>query len=334
MHFKQTKGNDKMDHRRMDHRRVVVKKRKLRKRNIFFLIIAVMLVLLASVFGYAYWQYRSALSVSMVDVGSGQKSDIDFNGVKDKFGNINVLLLGVDSRGEINSRSDTIMIAQYNQDTKTPKIVSIMRDSYVEIPGYGMNKINAAEALGGPELMRKTIKENFDVDIQYYAQIDFRGFIKMIDTAFPDGIEVDVEKDMSKNIGVSLSQGKQTLHGKELLGYVRFRHDAESDFGRVERQQKVLNILLDNIISFTGITNLPKMVGTIQPYIETNLENKLVLSVATSFIKDDKKIESFRIPIDDGYKNSRVLISNNNVAVLELDLERNREALNDFLNNK
>lgn len=329
MHFKQTKGNDKMD-----HRRVVVKKRKLRKRNIFFLIIAVMLVLLASVFGYAYWQYRSALSVSMVDVGSGQKSDIDFNGVKDKFGNINVLLLGVDSRGEINSRSDTIMIAQYNQDTKTPKIVSIMRDSYVEIPGYGMNKINAAEALGGPELMRKTIKENFDVDIQYYAQIDFRGFIKMIDTAFPDGIEVDVEKDMSKNIGVSLSQGKQTLHGKELLGYVRFRHDAESDFGRVERQQKVLNILLDNIISFTGITNLPKMVGTIQPYIETNLENKLVLSVATSFIKDDKKIESFRIPIDDGYKNSRVLISNNNVAVLELDLEKNREALNDFLNNE
>ena len=60
----------------------------------------------------------------------------------------------------------------------------------------------------------------------------------MIDKAFPDGIEVDVEKDMSKNIGVSLSQGKQTLHGKELLGYVRFRHDAEGDFGRVRYRRR------------------------------------------------------------------------------------------------
>ncbi|API93378.1 transcriptional regulator [Virgibacillus pantothenticus] len=315
----------------MDKKRVTIKKRKLRKKNIFFLIIAGMLVLFVSVIGYAYWQYESALSASEADVGSNQKLDIEFNGVKDKFGNINVLLLGVDSRGEKHPRSDSIMIAQYDQETKTPKIVSIMRDSYVNIPGYGMNKINAAEALGGPELMRKTIKENFDVDIQYYAQIDFKGFTKMIDKAFPDGIEVDVEKDMSKNIGVSLSQGKQTLHGKELLGYVRFRHDAEGDFGRVNRQQEVIKVLAENIISFTGITHFPQMVGTIQPYIDTNVEERLVLSVATSFIKEDSKIETLRIPVNDGYRNTRVLIGGDNAAVLELDLEKNREALKSFL---
>ncbi|TFJ92341.1 LCP family protein [Lentibacillus salicampi] len=319
----------------MNDKRVTVnnRKRKRRKRNFFLLILAVIFVVFSSIFGYAYLQYRSALSGSKADAGdSEQQSDTEFHGVKDRFGNINVLLMGVDSRGEENSRSDSIMIAQYNQDTETPKIVSIMRDSYVNIPGYGMNKINAAEAFGGPELVRKTIKENFDIDIQYYAQIDFKGFTKVIDKVFPDGINVDVEKDMSKNIDVSLSQGEQNLHGKELLGYVRFRHDAESDFGRVKRQQKVLGILADDIISFHGITHLPQMVGTIQPFIDTNVENRLILSIATSIIKDDSKIETFRIPIEDGYRNSRVLIGTANAAVLELDLEKNRQALNDFLN--
>ncbi|WP_106497242.1 LCP family protein [Lentibacillus sp. Marseille-P4043] len=311
----------------------VVKRRKLRRKRVLLLVLITIFTLVIGTFGYAYWQYKSALKASLAEVGDDNESETEFHGVKDKFGNVNVLLIGVDSRGEKHSRSDAIMIAQYNQDTKTPKLVSIMRDSYVNIPGHGMNKINAAEAFGGPELLRQTIKENFDVDVQYYALIDFKGFTKMIDKAFPDGIEIDVEKQMSKEIGVTLSPGVQTLNGKELLGYVRFRKDAQGDFGRVNRQQVVLKTLADNVVSFSGITQVPRMVGTIQPYIDTNVDKKLILSVATSFISDDNSIQSFRIPVENGYRNARVMIGGYNSAVLELDLEKNRSALNDFLEN-
>lgn len=315
----------------MENKRVI--KRKRRKRNILILSASCLLIIMISALGYVYWQYKSALNVSLKDVGNHKKQDIKFNGVKDRFGHINVLLMGVDSRGEKNSRSDSIIFAQYNQDTNTPKIVSIMRDSYVKIPGHGMNKINAAEAIGGFELIRQTINENFEVDIQYYVQIDFKGFTKMIDKVFPDGLDVDIEKEMKETIGVTLSQGKQTLHGKEMLGYVRFRHDAEGDFGRIKRQQKVLGILADNMISVKGITHLPQMIGTIQPYIDTNVKQRLALSIASNYLKGGKRIKTFRIPIEQGFRNARVQIGNDTAAVLEIDAEKNRDALKAFLNN-
>src|SRR5690606_27198972 len=155
-----------------------------------------------------------------------------------------------DARGEERSRADTIMMAQYHPDKGTYKLISFMRDMYVDIPGHGKNKINAALALGGPELLRKTIKENFDVEIQYYSIIDFEGFVHLIDEAFPNGVEVEVEKRMSANIGVTLEPGLQRLDGEHLLGYVRFRQDAVGDFGRVERQQKVMKEVASQFTSF------------------------------------------------------------------------------------
>lgn len=315
----------------MGKRKVRVKRRRLKKKNIFLLFLFILMVTAAGAAGYSYMQYKSALKASKEEVEDLPVSNIEFNGVKDEKGNVNVLLLGVDSRGEEHSRSDTIMIAQYNKRTKTPKIVSIMRDSYVNIPGYGMNKINTAEALGGPDLLRETIKENFGIDLQYYVQIDFQGFTQMVDRAFPEGIEVDVKQEMSHGIGLTLSPGKQTLHGKELLGYVRFRHDAESDFGRVKRQQEVLNILSEKMVSLSGLTHVPEMTGAVQPFIETNVEKKTMLSVATSAMKEGSNLESLRVPVDDSFENARVMIGNDEAAVLEVDLEKNKEALREFL---
>lgn len=95
-----------------------------------------------------------------------------------------------------------------------------MRDSYVPIPGHGTHKINAAFADGGPELLRQTIQQDFGVNIQYYAIIDFQGFVHVIDAAFPNGVLVNVPEEMSQNIGVSLHPGLQRLNGKQMLGYV------------------------------------------------------------------------------------------------------------------
>src|SRR3954471_10904629 len=147
-----------------------------------------------------------------------------FQGEKNKMDAVNVLLLGSDSRGEKQARTDTIMVAHYNPQTHKTKLISLMRDMYVSIPDYGQQKLNAAYTYGGPELLRETIKENFGLDIHYYAIVDFKGFEKAVDLLVPKGIKVDVPYEMSYGIEMTLEKGKQRLHGKELLGYVRFRH--------------------------------------------------------------------------------------------------------------
>lgn len=87
----------------------------------------------------------------------------------------------------------------------------------------------------------------FGLPIHHYALIDFKNFESLVDILAPNGVEMDVEKDMSENIGVELKQGVHHLNGQELLGYARFRHDAEGDFGRVARQQKVIEALKMNL---------------------------------------------------------------------------------------
>jgi polyisoprenyl-teichoic acid--peptidoglycan teichoic acid transferase len=238
-------------------------------------------------------------------------------------------LIGSDARGKEASRSDTIMIASYNPDTESYKLTSIMRDTYVEIPGHGMNKINAAFALGGPELLRQTIKDNFDVSLQYYSIVDFEGFVRLIDEAFPEGVEVNVEKQMSKGIGVTLEPGVQRLDGKHLLGYVRFRQDAVGDFGRVERQQSVIKEVGKEFASIQTLPKLPKLVGVVTPFINTNMDTGDILSMGKGLIsKDNRDIETMRIPVEGSYEDQRVSGAG---AVLAIDLEANRQALEEFL---
>ncbi|AZB41425.1 LytR family transcriptional regulator [Bacillus sp. FJAT-42376] len=301
------------------------KKKSSRKTRKVFLLI--FLLLLASTVLFFYIQYKTALDQSMkaTDV---HKQEVDFNGVMTK-GKVNVLLLGIDSRGEEKSRTDTIMIGQYDHDAKTAKLVSIMRDSYVDIPGHEKMKINSAYSIGGAELLRKTIKENFDVDVQYYALVDFKGFSQIIDTAFPDGLEVNVEKRMSKDIGMILEPGLQRLDGKQTLAYVRFRKDAQSDFGRIKRQQEIIGKVTSELLTLNGVVKAPQLLGTIQPYINTNIDSGEVLSLATSYLTNrDEGIETLRIPADGTYEPKTFQRAG---AVLDLDLEKNQTALKEFL---
>jgi len=279
---------------------------------------------------YSYGQFQAGLKDSQEEAGE-QKTEYTFNGTRDENGNTNILLLGSDSRGEENARADTIMIASYNPDKGTYKLASIMRDTYVSIPGHGQNKINSANAFGGPELLRQTIKENFEVDLQYYAILDFQGFVRLIDTAFPQGVEVDVEKRMSANIDVTLEPGLQKLDGEHLLGYVRFRQDAVGDFGRVERQQKVVREIGTQLTSVQTIPKLPKLIGVMTPFVNTNMNTADILFMARGFLSDEgRSISTQRIPVENSYQNQRVSGAG---AVLVIDFEENRQALSEFLAN-
>ncbi|WP_234703360.1 LCP family protein [Metabacillus indicus] len=276
---------------------------------------------------YIYNEYVTGFEETAADTNL-KKTEYKFNGQKDANGNTNILVLGSDSRGEEHARTDTIMIAQYNEDSQKPKLVSIMRDSFVDIPGHGRNKINLAFALGGPDLLRETIKHNFDIDIQHYAIIDFNGFQNVIDTAFPDGVEVNVEHEMSYKIGVTIEQGNQKLDGKHLLGYVRYRGDAESDFGRVRRQQEVMNIILKDMLTLDGITKLPKLAGVITPYINTNLDTSTGIFMAKDIVTNKSKLETMRIPVDGTFENARYEGAG---SVLDLDIEENKKAITEFM---
>ncbi|MEI2463838.1 LCP family protein [Bacillales bacterium AN1005] len=285
-----------------------------------------MLVIFAAV--YIFVQYNAGKNKALEN-GAIEKVEYEFNGEKDQYGGTNVLLLGSDAReGDKQSRTDTIMVAQFHPEKGTYKLISLMRDMYVDIPGYGKDRINTAFTRGGPELLRQTIKENFDVDLQYYAIVNFQGFEALIDEAFPDGVEIDVEKKMSKNIGVTLEPGLQKLNGKQLLGYVRFRHDAISDFGRVQRQQKALEALASQISGVQTVAKLPKLAGVMMPYINTSMNTKDIIYVGSDLIRHkNQEVETLRIPVDGTYQDLRV----NGAAVLGVDIETNRAEIQDFL---
>lgn len=256
----------------------------------------------------------------------------DFQGEKNKLGAVNVLLLGSDTRGEKQARTDTIMVAHYDPETHKIKLISLMRDMLVSVPGYGQQKLNAAYSFGGAELLRETIKENFGLGIHYYAIIDFKGFEKVVDLLVPDGIKVDIPYEMSYGIETKLEEGEQILHGKELLGYVRFRHDRLSDFGRIQRQQEVISKLTDEAVSLQSVVKLPKLLSLMNTYIDTNMDRSTILAIGKDVLTSkSRNIETLRIPEDGSFENKR---DEDLGAVLDVDFDENIEALKSFLDGK
>ena len=299
------------------------KKRKLRKGRV---LIAALLVLVASIVAYGYSQYQAGLKLAE-DAAPIVEIE-EFVPDEKEGGAVNYLLLGVDSRGEEKSRTDTMMLVSWQKKTDEIKLVSFMRDIYADIPDYGRSRLNTAFYVGGVQLTKDTITEMFDVPIHHYAIIDFKSFESLIDILAPDGVEIDVEKDMSTLIGVSLKQGVHKLNGQELLGYARFRHDAEGDFGRVERQQQVIGALKDELLSLENSKNLPKLVGAAQGYVTTDVSSadqlKTVLSMAVGGIH----VSKMTIPAQGTYTDLRV---SGLGAVLDIDEEANKQLLHDFL---
>ncbi|MGX7418705.1 LCP family protein [Carnobacterium gallinarum] len=299
-----------------------------KKRHFFRNTILVLLVILIGVGGWAYLSYRDSLKEAKKD--NSVSDNITFNGQKAAdLNDVNILLIGSDSRGDDQGRSDSLMIAHYDSKSKKPKLISLMRDMYVDIPGYGKNKINAAYSYGGAELLRQTISQNFNINIEYYAIVDFTSFPKIVDTLLPDGVEINAEKDMSEYIDQPITAGPQKMNGETLLQYARFRHDAESDFGRVRRQQQVLNALSDQGAQLTKITKLPSVLGKIEGYTTTNLPSNFIFSVSKDFILGDaKKMETLTLPVEGSWENANY---DGSGAVLDINLEQNATALNEFL---
>ncbi|CCC57890.1 LCP family protein [Caloramator australicus] len=263
------------------------------------------------------------------------------NVVKKENNLINIVLFGIDARNlKSPSRSDSIIILSINSETKKIKLISLMRDMFVEIPGKNKNRINAAYAFGGPELAIKTINHNFDLGISKYVTINFYGFEKVIDNI--GGVEIDVKKDEIKYINSYMketqnlfggeykeitNEGLQLLNGRQALAYSRIRYVGNADYERTERQRRVLTQIFNKVKS-QGTTKKISLINSILPYIETNLSKNEIINLAYLITNlNEYKIEELRIPVDKSFKSERI----NGMAVLVPDLDVNKNKIHEFI---
>lgn len=297
------------------------RKRRFRLRGIVFLL----LVVLIAIGAYAFLQFKSGADLA----DTSEQEPVTFDGDATNGDYENILVLGVDARGEEQSRTDTMMLVTHDKVNGEIKLTSFMRDIYADIPGYQSYKLNTAYYLGGVELLAETLRGMFGVEIHHYALIDFSSFESLVDVAAPNGVEIDVEKAMSENIGVSLTPGVQNLSGKELLGYARFRADQEGDFGRVRRQQQVIAAMKDELVSIPAIPKYPKLAGALQGYVQTDMpltdQVKLATQLATG---GSGEVERLTLPVENSYSYGSYSHAG---SVLDINLEQNRQALSEYL---
>ncbi|MFS0932821.1 LCP family protein [Enterococcus casseliflavus] len=301
------------------------KQKKKRKHPVLRIVVRVLLVL----FAYSLIAFLVGQQVARSDAAFATTDEETFNGTAAANGARNILLIGSDSREGEAGRADTIMVLQLDDPSKQPKLLSFMRDTLVTIPGYGENKINAAYAFGGADLVRQTLAENFGLETNYYAKVDFRSFEKVIDTLFPSGVAINAEKDMSKNLEVAIKQGQQQMNGLELLQYARFRMDEEGDFGRVRRQQQVMDAIFSEMKNPLAILKVPYAAGKVLGYASTNLPMSFLLKNIFSIARGAGGVDSLTVPVADSWQYGSSASAG---SVLVVNLETNQQAIRNFLN--
>ncbi len=198
---------------------------------------------------------------------------------------LNVLLLGIDAREDENTaRSDSIILASVDPKSKQVSLLSIPRDTRVNIPGYGWDKINSASVYGGPELSMKVASSLLGIQVKHYVLTNFMGFKDIVDAL--GGVTLDVERNMyhvdDAGYGINLKKGEQRLDGNKALQYVRYRNYEMGDIDRTKNQQKFLAALAKEILQPSTIPKLPKLIPEISRYIKTNLSVSDMLKMASA----------------------------------------------------
>lgn len=250
---------------------------------------------------------------------------------KDEDNVVNILLIGQDRRpGQGRQRSDSMMIASINKKAKTVTVTSILRDSYVQIPGHQDNRINAAYAFGGMSLLDETINLNFGIKIDANVEVDFDGFKTIIDTLGGVDIvikdyEVDYFNDGDPN--GKFFAGLNHLDGKEALRYARTRYVGRSDFERTQRQRTIITALF-NKVKNENPTKILTLINQLFPCLTTDMSNSDIIYYATLVMQMNlNEIQTYRVPADGNYSSQTI----RGMMVLVPDLEACRADLKSII---
>ena len=195
-------------------------------------------------------------------------------------GQMVVLMMGSDRReGWDMSRSDTLMVAFVDLDQKQIRLLSIPRDTYITIPTSGeQTKINHAYAFGGVELTKQTLESNFGIKPDYFLDVDFQGFIDVVDAL--GGITLNVPMKMYyPDEGIDLEPGVQELDGSKALQFCRFRSDGKGDLGRVDRQQAFLVALKEEMFQAGTLLKIPEICTAVMSNMQTDFTGTQMLEI-------------------------------------------------------
>lgn len=327
---------------------------KKKKRHWLRTILTIIVVNIAVMIGFFVYGYQRGVKHE----GSVAKQE-KFTSLKNSDGSVNILLLGADQRPWQSSgvaHTDTIMVLHVNGKNHQTQIVSFMRDTLVNIPDVGSSntpdsKINSAFTIGeqynkqGVNLMSETLKNNFGINCQYYAVVDFSSFATIIDSLFPTGLKIDAkfstvngenlsavpvpddlaategkvssDKDLTAEEAAALGYpdgggtfmmikpGTQKMDGRMLLNYARFRHDDEGDYGRVKRQQQVLETVMSKMKNPLSLFTASSALGTTRAVTMTNIPNSFFLTKGITALLDMKNgIKSTTIPANNDWENA------------------------------
>ncbi len=239
---------------------------------------------------------------------------------------INILLIGQDRRpGQGRQRSDSMILCTLNKDTKTLTMTSFLRDLYVQIPGHNDNRLNASYAFGGMPLLNECLQKNFGVVVDGNVEVDFSGFQKIVDILGGVSISLTSEEagHLNRGNGWSLKKGTNLLTGEQALAYARIRK-LDNDFGRTNRQRKVLTALIESCrnISFSKAN---EFLTSILRLITTDLTDAEIAGYVMELfpLLKDLKIETQHIPAEGTFQSVRI----RGMAVLVPDLQANRQVL-------
>lgn len=262
-------------------------KKRLRKGRLFFSLVLICL-LMGSCFAAGMRIYNRFFR-PRAQVAETKDDSLTTEGFSQR---INVLLLGTDDGDsedfgtDAPKRTDAMLLVSIDPKNSQVSVLSLPRDTRVTIPGRrGHDKINAAYAYGGVPLAKKTVSNLLQVPIHHYMQVDWKGFIKVVDML--GGVDLNVEENMDyedpyADLKIHLKKGQQHLDGEKAGEYVRFRHDEMGDIGRVKRQQNFMKALAKQAFTVTNMVKLPMIISTATDYVKTDMDFIPLVKAANS----------------------------------------------------
>lgn len=309
------------------------KKRKKKKKSGFrrFLVFLTVIALVAGI-GWYYGMNRMYEQMNYAEAPSVSGLPMKEEGVT------NILLIGNDSRSQgEDGRSDAMILLSVSNETKTVHMTSLLRDMYVEIPGYKNNRLNAAYSYGGAELLMETLRVNFDISVNRYVLVNFQAFANVVDAVGGVDLELSNEEVQYVNgylVEYNILEGRPEgtdyldtnasgmihLNGPQALSYCRNRYIG-TDFGRTERQRKVLSAIIDKAPAAL-LTNTDELMESILPNLTTNLtpaELRNLSLQAAKFVTYD--VVQGSIPIEGSYAPATI----RDMSVLEVDFDKNKD---------